>query len=231
MPASSSKLSLLDVNHHSTWLHKTHSIFDPAIVVPAIGESFKKLNPLHMVGNPVMFVTEVGAADHHGADLHRRRKARPSASCCKSRSGCGSRCSSPTSPRRWPKAAARRRPTSLRKARTETAREARARQRRRQSRSPPSDLRKGRSRHRRSRRADPRRRRNHRRRRRRRRIRHHRRIRAGHPRERRRPQRGHRRHARPFATGSRSGSPPIRRDLSRSHDRPDRRREAAEDAE
>ena len=41
---------------------KTHSIFEPAIVVPAIAESFKKLNPLHMVRNPVMFVTEVGAA-------------------------------------------------------------------------------------------------------------------------------------------------------------------------
>jgi K+-transporting ATPase ATPase B chain len=41
---------------------KTHSIFDPAIVVPAIGQSFKKLNPLTLVGNPVMFVTEVGAA-------------------------------------------------------------------------------------------------------------------------------------------------------------------------
>jgi len=41
---------------------KTHSIFDPAIVVPAIGEAFKKLNPVHMLGNPVMFVTEVGAA-------------------------------------------------------------------------------------------------------------------------------------------------------------------------
>jgi len=40
---------------------KTHSIFDPAIIIPAIGESFKKLNPVHMVGNPVMFVTEVGA--------------------------------------------------------------------------------------------------------------------------------------------------------------------------
>ena len=40
---------------------KTHSIFDPAIIVPAIGASFKKLNPVHMVGNPVMFVTEVGA--------------------------------------------------------------------------------------------------------------------------------------------------------------------------
>jgi K+-transporting ATPase ATPase B chain len=41
---------------------KTHSIFDPAIIAPAIGEAFKKLNPLHMLGNPVMFVTEVGAA-------------------------------------------------------------------------------------------------------------------------------------------------------------------------
>jgi K+-transporting ATPase ATPase B chain len=41
---------------------KVHSIFDPAIIIPAIGESFKKLNPRHMVGNPVMFVTEVGAA-------------------------------------------------------------------------------------------------------------------------------------------------------------------------
>ena len=41
---------------------KSRSIFDPAIVVPAIGESFKKLNPVSMLKNPVMFVTEVGAA-------------------------------------------------------------------------------------------------------------------------------------------------------------------------
>jgi len=40
---------------------KSLSIFDPTIVMPAIGESFKKLNPIHMVKNPVMFVTEVGA--------------------------------------------------------------------------------------------------------------------------------------------------------------------------
>ena len=40
---------------------KIHSIFDPAIIVPAIGESFKKLNPVAMLKNPVMFVTEVGA--------------------------------------------------------------------------------------------------------------------------------------------------------------------------
>src|SRR4051812_6824216 len=40
---------------------KSHSIFDPAIIVPAIGGAFRKLNPRHMIGNPVMFVTEVGA--------------------------------------------------------------------------------------------------------------------------------------------------------------------------
>ncbi len=42
--------------------HKARSLFDPAIVVPALGDSFKKLNPLLMIKNPVMFVTMVGAA-------------------------------------------------------------------------------------------------------------------------------------------------------------------------
>jgi K+-transporting ATPase ATPase B chain len=41
---------------------KARPLFDPAIVWPAIGESFKKLHPMHMWKNPVMFVTEVGAA-------------------------------------------------------------------------------------------------------------------------------------------------------------------------
>ena len=40
---------------------KAHSIFDPAIILPAIGDSFKKLNPVTLARNPVMFVTEVGA--------------------------------------------------------------------------------------------------------------------------------------------------------------------------
>jgi K+-transporting ATPase ATPase B chain len=54
---------------------KTHSIFDPSIIGPAIGDSFKKLNPVTLAKNPVMFVTEVGAAITtvllligHGAD-------------------------------------------------------------------------------------------------------------------------------------------------------------------
>jgi potassium-transporting ATPase ATP-binding subunit len=41
---------------------KSHSIFDPAIIGPAIGDAFRKLNPITLAANPVMFVTEVGAA-------------------------------------------------------------------------------------------------------------------------------------------------------------------------
>src|SRR5690348_11628441 len=40
---------------------RKRSLFDSDITLPAIVESFKKLNPVHMVRNPVMFVTEVGA--------------------------------------------------------------------------------------------------------------------------------------------------------------------------
>jgi len=41
--------------------HKAPSLFDWTIVGPAIGDSFKKLDPRLMVKNPVMFVTMVGA--------------------------------------------------------------------------------------------------------------------------------------------------------------------------
>jgi len=41
--------------------HQAPTLFDWNIVSPAIGESFKKLDPRLMVKNPVMFVTEVGA--------------------------------------------------------------------------------------------------------------------------------------------------------------------------
>ena len=42
--------------------HKAPSLFDWNIVGPAIGDSFKKLDPRLMLKNPVMFVTMVGAA-------------------------------------------------------------------------------------------------------------------------------------------------------------------------
>jgi K+-transporting ATPase ATPase B chain len=38
------------------------SLLDPAILVPAIGESFRKLDPRTLIRNPVMFVVEVVAA-------------------------------------------------------------------------------------------------------------------------------------------------------------------------
>jgi K+-transporting ATPase ATPase B chain len=41
---------------------KARSIFDTKIIFPAMIDSVKKLNPFHMWKNPVMFVTEVGAA-------------------------------------------------------------------------------------------------------------------------------------------------------------------------
>jgi potassium-transporting ATPase ATP-binding subunit len=40
----------------------THSTFDPKIIGPAITDAFKKLSPVRLAKNPVMFVTEVGAA-------------------------------------------------------------------------------------------------------------------------------------------------------------------------
>ncbi len=41
---------------------RTHSFFDREIIVQAIVDSFKKLNPRSLLKNPVIFVTEVGAA-------------------------------------------------------------------------------------------------------------------------------------------------------------------------
>jgi K+-transporting ATPase ATPase B chain len=41
--------------------HKNPSLFDKSIIAPAIGDSFRKLDPRLMVKNPVMFVTLIGA--------------------------------------------------------------------------------------------------------------------------------------------------------------------------
>ena len=43
-------------------LSRSRPLFDPEIVRRAIGDSFGKLNPLHLLKNPVIFVVEVGAA-------------------------------------------------------------------------------------------------------------------------------------------------------------------------
>jgi potassium-transporting ATPase ATP-binding subunit len=41
---------------------RKHSLFDRAIIGRALVDSFKKLNPISLLKNPVIFVTEVGAA-------------------------------------------------------------------------------------------------------------------------------------------------------------------------
>ena len=41
--------------------HSAPSLFDKSIIAPAIGDSFRKLDPRLMIKNPVMFVTLVGA--------------------------------------------------------------------------------------------------------------------------------------------------------------------------
>jgi len=41
---------------------RTHSLFDRQIIAQAVFDSFRKLNPLSLLKNPVIFVTEVGAA-------------------------------------------------------------------------------------------------------------------------------------------------------------------------
>jgi potassium-transporting ATPase ATP-binding subunit len=41
---------------------RTQNLFDRGIILQAVKEAFKKLNPFHLLRNPVIFVTEVGAA-------------------------------------------------------------------------------------------------------------------------------------------------------------------------
>ena len=89
------------------------TLLDPKIVVPAIGQAFVKLNPATLIKNPVIFVLEIVTA--LTTDLARARPGaasrRASDSPSRSFCGCGSPCCSPTSPKRWRKGAARRRPT------------------------------------------------------------------------------------------------------------------------
>ncbi len=48
-------------NHDHHAAAPRRSLFDPAIVGPALGDSVRKLNPKTMARNPVMFIVEVGA--------------------------------------------------------------------------------------------------------------------------------------------------------------------------
>ena len=97
------------------------ALADPKIVLPAIGSAFVKLDPRPLMKNPVMFVVEIVAALTTMIFVRDGCQAATiSASPVRSFSGCGSPCCSPISPKRSPRVAARRRPTTLRQTRTET---------------------------------------------------------------------------------------------------------------
>ena len=210
------------------------ALLDPKIVWPAIGSAFAKLDPRTLIKNPVMFVVEVVAALTTviflrdlvaGGEQSRLRRSRSS-------SGSGSPCCSPISPRRSPRAAARRRPTRS---------GGRAPRRRRScSPAPTRTSYKTRARHQpqgrrrragRGRRHHPLRRRGDRGHRLGQRGGDHRRIGAGHPRVRRRPLGGHRRHAGALRLDQGADHRGAGLDLPRPHDPAGRGRRAAEDAE
>ncbi len=88
------------------------TLLDPKIVMPAIGQAFVKLNPATLLKNPVIFVLEIVTALTTVLLVRDLVQHAPApASPSRSSSGCGSQCCSPTSRKRWRKAAARRRPT------------------------------------------------------------------------------------------------------------------------
>lgn len=94
---------------------KQLALFEPTLVVQALKEAVKKLNPQAQWRNPVMFIVWIGSllttcisiAMASGAMLAMRCLARQLAA------GCGSPYCSLISPRRWQKAAVKRRPTVL----------------------------------------------------------------------------------------------------------------------
>ncbi len=212
-----------------------HPLFDPKIVRRAIRDAFVKLNPRHMVRNPVMFVVLVGsvlttlvldprhrgrprgprlhAAAHALALVHRRLRQLRRGDGGGPRQGAGRRPArhAHADPRQAPRRTRRTifRPTLVRADRPA------ARRRR--------DLHAGRR--------DPERRRGDRRRRVRGRVGDHGRVRAGDPRIRRRPLGGHRR----YQGAVRLPGDPHRgqpgRDVHRPDDRARRRRRAPEDAQ
>ena len=113
--------------------HKIHPSLTRASSLPRSATRSASSIPRLMIKNPVMFVTLIGAVLTTVGDLHRARPT--AASSSSSPSGCGSPCSSRTSPKPSPKAAARPRPTACaRPARTPWPAASRAARKRRSPR-------------------------------------------------------------------------------------------------
>ncbi len=94
---------------------KARPLFDPPIVRRALVDAFRKLDSARQVRNPVMFTVFVGSilttGLGHPGHLTAPARSRPAFILAASPPGCGSPCCLPTLPRRWPKGAARPRPT------------------------------------------------------------------------------------------------------------------------
>ena len=208
-------------------------MLDAAIMRRAVGDSFVKLDPRHLMRNPVMFVVEVGSVlttilffTNLGVGEHRRERVRRA----RRRRCSGSRCCSRTSPRRSPKAAARRRPTRCARPVRDDGEPPRA-PTGRSRRSPGTQLDLGDEVRGRRGRGHPERRRRRRGHREHRRVGDHRRVGPGDPRGRWRPLGGHRRDAGALRPDRRAHHRPTGRDVHRPDDRAGRGIRAAEDAE
>ena len=210
------------------------ALFDPKIVVPAIGSAFVKLNPRTLMKNPVMFVLEVVTAlttvilvrdlvvggghiavrvsDYSVAVVHRVVRQFRRSGGRGPRQGAG-RHAAPSTHRDPGQASDRCRRLAELPAGAEHRPQGR-RHRSRRSRRHDSVGWRGDRRHGLGQRGGD-----------------HRRIRAGHPRVRRRPLGGHRRHAGSFRLDPRAHYRGARFDIPRSHDPAGRGRRTAEDAE
>lgn len=94
---------------------KQLALFEPTLVVQALKEAVKKLNPQAQWRNPVMFIVWIGSLLTTCISIAMASGAMPGNALFSAAiaAGCGSPYCSLISPRRWQKAAVKRRPTVL----------------------------------------------------------------------------------------------------------------------
>lgn len=92
---------------------KQLALFEPTLVVQALKEAVKKLNPQAQWRNPVMFIVWIGSLLTTCISIAMASGAMPGNALFSAvvAVGCGSPYCSLISPRRWQKAAVKRRPT------------------------------------------------------------------------------------------------------------------------
>jgi hypothetical protein len=93
---------------------KQLALFEPSLVRQALMDAVKKLSPRVQWRNPVMFIVWVGSVLTTALAIAMGTGHLPGNAMftAPSASGCGLPCCSPTLPKRWRKAAVKRRPTA-----------------------------------------------------------------------------------------------------------------------